>query len=109
MRILLEKNQIDYEEQKTFEWLKFKKPQFLDFYIPKCKIAIECQGEQHFQKSGWGRGEMGEKVIKRDLNKLKLCEEHGIKVLYYTKLNINYPYSVFQNENEIIKEISEHL
>lgn len=55
-RILLEKNQIKYEEQKTFEWLKLKKQQYLDFYLPQYSIAIECQGEQHFQKSGWGKG-----------------------------------------------------
>ncbi len=108
-RLLLEENKIIYEEQKTFEWLKLKKQQFLDFYIPECNIAIECQGEQHFQKSGWGKGNNGEKIIKRDLNKLKLCEEHGIKILYYSKLNINYPYHVFQSEDELIKEIAKHL
>jgi very-short-patch-repair endonuclease len=107
--MLLDKNQIGFEEQKTFEWLKLKKQQFLDFYIPECNIAIECQGEQHFQKSGWGKGNNGEKVIKRDLNKLKLCEEHGIKILYYSKLNINYPYHVFRSEGELIKEIARHL
>ena len=104
-RLFLEKNNIEYEEQKTFEWLKYKQIQFLDFYLPKYNIAIECQGEQHFKKSGWGKGNNGEKVIKRDLNKQKLCHEHGIKILYYSNLDIEYPYQVFEDKNELLLEI----
>lgn len=105
IRLLLEDNNIEYEEQKTFNWLKLKKQQFLDFYIPQCHIGIECQGAQHFQKSGWGKGKNGEKVIERDINKQKLCEEHGIKILYFSNLGIDYPYIVYENKEKLLNEM----
>ena len=102
MRLFLEQNNVSYEEQKTFEWLKFKRQQYLDFYLPEYNVGIECQGEQHFQKSGWGKGDNGEKVLKRDLNKSKLCEKHNVKLYYYSKLNIDYPYNVFENKENLL-------
>ena len=105
IRILLEENNVEYEEQKTFEWLKLKKQQYLDFYLPQYKTAIECQGEHHFQKSGWGRGDNGKIVLERDLNKQKLCKEHGIKIAYYSNLEIDYPYKVYENKNDLLYDI----
>lgn len=105
IRILLENNGIKYDEQKTFSWLKLKQKQHLDFYLPDYNIAIECQGEQHFQKSGWGKGDNGEKVIKRDINKYILCNKYGVKLLYYSNLHINYPYKVYEDEDELLNEI----
>lgn len=105
IRMFLENNGIEYEEQKTFEWLKLRREQYLDFYLPQYKTAIECQGEHHFQKSGWGRGKNGEKVIERDLNKLKLCQEHGIKIFFYSNLGIEYPHKVFEDKKELLEEI----
>lgn len=105
IRLFLKEKNIEFEEQKTFEWLKLKSKQYLDFYLPNYNIGIECQGEQHFQKSGWGKKDKGEKVIKRDLNKKKLCEEHGIRIFYYSNLGIKYPYKVFEDEKELLAEI----
>jgi len=105
LRLFLEKEKIGYEEQKTFDWLKYKSKQYLDFYLPEYNIAIECQGEQHFQKSGWGKGDNGKKVIERDLNKHKLCLKHGITTLFYSNLGIDYPYKVYENKEELLKEI----
>ena len=87
-----EKN-IEPLEQHTFEWLKTDNGthQYLDFYFPDTKIAIECQGEQHFIPVDFGnRGiEYAEKqfkdILKRDKNKLKLCNENNISIVY-----INY-------------------
>ncbi|MBR6517537.1 MAG: hypothetical protein IKT40_11955 [Bacilli bacterium] len=105
IRLFLEENKIIYEEQKTFDWLKFKNNQFLDFYLPQYGVAIECQGEQHFQISGWGKEDSGRKVLKRDFNKLKLCNDNNIKIYYFSNLGINYPYHVFENKDELLKEI----
>ena len=45
-------------------------------------------------------------VIKeRDDRKNKLCEEHGIKLLFYSNLDIKYPYKVFENKEELLHEI----
>ena len=46
---LLNRNDIKYIPQCTFEWLKYKNNLYLDFYLPDYNIAIECQGEQHFE------------------------------------------------------------
>ena len=102
VREILEKNNIKYEEQKTFEWLKYKQNMYLDFYLPEHKIAIECQGEQHFNSY---RFEKDDKRLKlrqtRDKVKKFLCEEvNNIKVIYYGRIN-----GLINNENDLIKEI----
>lgn len=53
IRKFLIENNIEFCEQKRFEWLG---RQSLDFYLPKHNIAIECQGIQHFSnESLYGR------------------------------------------------------
>ena len=91
--------------KKHLEELNFLGRLTFDFYIPDKKIAIECQGKQHFlENNGW-RCE-GLKVIQeRDLRKKTLCDKHGVKILYYSKDKINFPYQVYGNAEEIIKEI----
>ena len=59
----------------------------LDFYLPDYDIGIECQGRQHFvpvEKYGGVPGFEDTKI--RDSNKKKCCDEHGIKILYFTEL-----------------------
>lgn len=87
----LDAQNIKYEFQKTFKWLKYKKFLYLDFYIEEKKCAIEFQGEQHFKVINFG-GKTNEdalkdfkRIQKRDMRKLYLCEQNGIKIHY-----INY-------------------
>ena len=88
IRKVLEKNGIVFEHQKTFDWLKYKRNLFLDFYVEKYKFAIEVQGDQHFIPIQRFGGEEDFKIRqKRDSIKKKLCEEHGIKMFYITKKN----------------------
>lgn len=78
----LEKSNIDYHNGKKFDWLG---QQHLDFYLPKYNVAIECQGRQHFTMDDFFGGEEGYQVrLARDKKKLKLCQENGVKLLYYT-------------------------
>ena len=44
----LNDNQIDYLHQKTFDECKYKNKLRFDFYLPKYNLAIEYDGEQHF-------------------------------------------------------------
>ena len=107
MMVLMDKMSIKYHHWHTFEWLIYKKHQFLDFYLEDYKVAIECQDEQHFMpvdfshkknlKEASSRFQLNQK---RDENKRKLCEQHGIK-LYY----INYNEKLEDRFNEIYKEI----
>ena len=89
MKCLLEKNDIEFISQYKAEWLRMKEPMSIDFYLPNERIAIECQGRMHFEpfiKNDEKSLENLEKQKQRDEMKLKLCEEHGIKMLYYSNV-----------------------
>lgn len=58
----------------------------LDFYLSKYKIAIECQGVQHFKPINFFGGENAfNETLKRDKSKEKLCNENGVMLLYFSK------------------------
>ena len=79
---ILEENNINYIQEKSFSWLDKKR---LDFYLPEYNIAIECQGKQHFKKMiFFDKGDPFHNRIKRDKMKKQLCNEHGIRILYFT-------------------------
>ena len=80
---VLRMNNIEFEAEKTFDWLIYKFPQRIDFYIPGINLAIEIQGEQHFKDSGDKFGDSLEVIRARDLNKYNLCKEHGINIIYF--------------------------
>ena len=89
---------INFEPQKHFEWLG---NQSLDFYIPEYNVAIECQGEQHFNEiKHFGGINKFKKTQLRDKKKKQLCKENGIKLLYYTNIE---GFSEFLGE-ELIKD-----
>lgn len=110
VRNFLEKENIQYEHQKTFGWLRYENPLSLDFYLPEYSIAIECQGVQHYIPCTFGSKKIGGeelfKLVKlRDKTKLDQCKEHGIKMIYYTKENVE------SNENTVktIERIKEKI
>ena len=102
-RTALQKNNITFEPQKTFEWLisTKKHKMFLDFYLPEYDIAIECQGIQHYKTTGMFTRDIVNKIQQRDTLKYELCQEHNIP-LYY----INYNDNVEEKLNVMIKLIS---
>lgn len=101
IRLLLKDNNIEFEEQKRFDWLG---KQSLDFYIPNKDIAIECQGEQHYIPIKWFGGKDNfDAQITRDKRKKELCTENGIKVLYYS--NKKWDDNVITNKYDLVKEI----
>ena len=109
VKLLLEENNIAYNEQKTFKWLGLQR---LDFYLPKYNVAIECQGRQHFEGVNFGSNVLtSEQCLKecqeRDLKKNKLCCENNVKLLYFSNLGIDYPYEVIENKDLLIRKIYE--
>ena len=103
-RLFLEEHKIEYEyRKKDFIWLNKME---LDFYLPKYNIAIECQGGQHFNLIDFFN-KRESFSHRQELDKLKkqLCEEHGIKLLYYSNLGIDYPYKVFEDKEKLLNEI----
>ncbi len=84
---ILRKNNINFIHQcrnKDLPWLTNKISLSLDFYLPDYRIAIECQGRQHFEPVlDFGGEKSFNESIKRDKKKLTLCKEHNVKLLYY--------------------------
>ena len=82
---LLKENNISYISQYRDKFLGKKS---LDFYLIDYKIGIECQGKQHFLKEcQFGKDENEFDIIHyRDSQKKQLCEEHDIKLLYYSDI-----------------------
>lgn len=102
--LTLIENNINFEREKTFPWLKKKKPLRLDFYLSDYNIAIECQGEQHYKditfltmKSNFNE------IQERDKIKRNLCEKNGIKIIYYGRLK--YDNVIITNIKKLLTEI----
>ena len=58
----------------------------LDIYLPEISLAFEYQGQQHSNPvSHWGGEEALEKTKLRDHKKIKLCQQHQVKLVH-----INY-------------------
>ena len=112
---LFEKNNIKYEQEKNFEWLKRDNYNLsLDFYLPDYNIAIECQGEQHFKPIHfYGGEERFKRVLENDLLKIKLCNEHSITLLHKSNVkNCNSKikngwkyYNIFIDNEKLIEVI----
>lgn len=107
----LNEHSINFLYNKRQKWLKSLR---LDFYLPDQGVAIECQGAQHFYPVGFGSKD--KKLIEKqfqqtqeyDSLKLKLCEENGIKMIYYSNLKdydsfLGHP--IYHSIDELLKEI----
>jgi len=63
------------------EWLN---KQSLDIYIPSKNIAIEYQGQQHYEPIGFFGGENSFSQVQiRDKRKADLCRQFGVCLLYW--------------------------
>ena len=111
---ILEKWQIKYVPQKTFDWLNFKGPLSLDFFLSDYNIAIECQGQQHFVPLKYFGGEDNfNEILARDIEKKKKCAEHGIKIIYvFEKRNqkyVNEELNIYKNNTYLISLFEEKI
>lgn len=80
---MLNDNKIEYIYQKPFTDKKY--PLFLDFYLPKHNIAIECQGEQHYRPVEFFGGlKTFKRQVFNDNLKRNECKKKNIKLFYYT-------------------------
>ena len=82
IRLLLDDKGISYTfRERKLPWLKGLE---LDFFIPEYNVAIECQGIQHFEPVEMFGGEKSFLCrLENDKKKKKLCDENGVKLLYY--------------------------
>lgn len=102
----LKAHKINFEVQKSFDWLYSVRSMHLDFFLPDYGVAIECQGGQHFRAIDFYGGDAAlQYTIERDNIKKQQCEDHGIRVLYYSDLGIEYPYYVIEDLSTLLKAI----
>ena len=110
-RIILEEVKDEVIRWKKFKWLRYKLPMSIDIYLPSKKIGIEYQGAEHFKPIPYLGGEKGfEITYERDKEKIRLCEENGIKLLHFTFSQKDCEewneYKVYTNIDELIEEIN---
>ena len=85
--------------QYRTEWLG---QQSFDIFIPSQNVAIEYQGQQHYEPIDMFGGEEAlEDNIKRDLRKRELSMAHDVKVL-------DWKYSVPVNQANVLAFLSEY-
>lgn len=86
----LDKHNIVYESQKTFNKLKDVYLLSYDFYLPKQKVLIEYQGQQHFESVSFGNKSKSDIQKQKYHDKLKrdYAKKHNYTLLEPTyKLN----------------------
>ena len=109
---LLEENKINFVWQYRNKWLG---RQSLDFYLPDYNIAIECQGEQHYQKIFYRSKKWNEekseknfnKIIKLDNEKYKKCLNNKIVLYYFSKTLYDSVVEIFNDKNKLLNKILE--
>ena len=81
---ILDKYNVKYEREKTFDNLYGLKNRLLrfDFYLPDYNLLIECQGEQHesWQKT-WMSKEGFKRQLEHDKRKREYAENNNINLL----------------------------
>lgn len=103
MAAALKENNIQYEEQKMFDWMGTQR---LDFYLPDYNIAIECQGGQHLiSVERFGGIETLKYTLDCDKRKYNACKEHGIKIIYFTNFTHKFPYPIYRNIDILINDL----
>ena len=111
IRDFLKKNGFSFSEEKTFDDLKYKRKLRFDFYIEDRKVAIECQGEQHYTEVNFGNknkttDELLSETKDRDRIKKEYCEKNGITLLYYSiPKNKKYDRSIITSKKELKRQI----
>ena len=105
--IFFKENSIKYVLEKKFEWLKHENNSLrIDIFLPEYNVGIECQGLQHFKSIEYfGGEERFSKQNERDEIKKKLCEKNKIRLIYYSNLNIEFPYKIINNKTDLLNEI----
>ena len=93
IELFLKQNKIKYERERRFPDLRNKLPLPLDFWLPKLKIAIEYDGEQHSKISKFSatKDKLG-LIQKRDRIKDEWAKKHEyilIRISYIQLNNIN--------------------
>ena len=106
VKSFLIKEDIGFEEQKTFKWLG---KQSFDFFLPNYNVAIECQGIQHYKPITFFGGEDNfRQQQERDKRKEFLAKTNNIKLIKYTEVKCCEDVNTFTDLNLILNELKNH-
>ncbi len=100
---ILKKNNIKFINECSIDGILGRMR--VDFYLPDLKIAIECQGGQHFYPAFDRRNktraeDIHRKTLIRDIKKRKILDKNNIKTIYYClKEDYNDDYLVNEKFN----------
>lgn len=90
IREFLEKHNIVYLKEYSFDGCKYKQLLRFDFYLPEQNSCIEYDGQQHFESIDWfGGKESLMECQKRDEIKTKYCKVNNINLIrikYYENI-----------------------
>ena len=95
VRVLLENSGVEFISQKSLRELTNEmlgdKPQRIDFFLPQYNLCIECQGQQHFRPTTFGKvsKEKAEELYKKnvlyDNFKYNALKKYDFDIVYLTK------------------------
>lgn len=113
MQFLKEKN-VYFIHQYRAKWLG---RQSLDFFLPDYNAAIECQGEQHFEKVYYRSKQWTEKkaennlfkIQERDKKKAEKCINNNVILFYYTGPKFKETPNAFTDKTILLQKIKEKL
>lgn len=72
----------------------------IDIYLPKLRLGVEYQGQQHFKPiKAWGGKKALKGVQERDRKKVKICSKKGIMLLH---INYTDPLTKSFISNELV-------
>ena len=98
---LLDRNNIDYISQKTFEKCSYRSLLRFDFFVPSQNLCIEYQGEQHYEPVDfagkgieWAKMKFEENQEKDNIKRI-FCKDNNINLL-------EIPYWDYENIEEIL-------
>jgi very-short-patch-repair endonuclease len=89
--LALKRMRVGYVREKGFPTCRDIGPLLFDFFIPKLKLLLEYDGQQHFQTVGhWGGDKSFKRTVRRDSIKTKWAKRHGYRLIRipYTTRNI---------------------
>ena len=109
------KNNLTENIVHSYKNSKILGKQEIDIYIPKYKIGIEFQGEQHFKPIDFGGYGKEKSVLLfednkiRDTKKKDICKKNGIKLFYFseTKDDTFLGEKIYHNYDELIDAINQ--
>lgn len=113
MMYILTQLDINYENQKTFEWSKNIKHdnkklngnKKYDFYIPTKNLIIETHGKQHYEESSQFEKTLEEEQ-ENDRLKEDLARQNGIKDKYYIAIDCRNSNLKFIKDSIVNSEIN---